>query len=147
MKIAVDTNVFVAAYRAEHVHHGPSMALFRTMSSLHTYISSHVLAEFYSIMTGGPRGRELPPQYAMLCLQTLDALVNVVTLNTEDYLRAMERIAALGGMGGIVYDALHLEAARKAGVEVLYTWNVRHFERLNTESDLRILTPAEAYVE
>ena len=35
--------------------------------------------------------------------------------------------------GGIIYDALHLQAAIKAKVDRLYTANLRDFQRLYSE--------------
>jgi predicted nucleic acid-binding protein len=41
--------------------------------------------------------------------------------------------------GGAIYDALLAGCALKAKAEILYTWNVRHFQRFTTL--LRVETP------
>jgi predicted nucleic acid-binding protein len=43
--------------------------------------------------------------------------------------------------GGMTYDALLVRCALKAQVEVIYTWNVRHFRLFGTEVRLRVRTP------
>jgi predicted nucleic acid-binding protein len=45
-------------------------------------------------------------------------------------------------MGGTVYDALLARCALKVRAEVLYTWNVKHFQQLGLEEIVkRIRTP------
>jgi predicted nucleic acid-binding protein len=39
-------------------------------------------------------------------------------------------LTELGFTGGVVYDALHLQAAEKAGAKTLVTFNRRDFDRL-----------------
>ncbi len=47
-----------------------------------------------------------------------------------------------GLTGGIIYDALHLEAARKAGCARIYTYNLAHFRALRaSEEDLLESSP------
>jgi len=41
----------------------------------------------------------------------------------------------------MLYDALLARCARKAAAEVIYTWNVQHFRRLDPEVVKRIKTP------
>ncbi|MDA3950606.1 MAG: hypothetical protein PF508_15485 [Spirochaeta sp.] len=59
--------------------------------------------------------------------------VTVVSLGTEEYLEAIERVSGEGLVSGIVYDALHLIAAERAGCERIYTLNVDHFQRLGDD--------------
>jgi predicted nucleic acid-binding protein len=54
-------------------------------------------------------------------------------------LAAIEQAAQAGIAGGAVYDALIARCALKAKAQTLYTWNVRHFQRLG--ADLHVHTP------
>ncbi|MDF5725257.1 MAG: hypothetical protein PUP91_33365 [Rhizonema sp. PD37] len=50
-------------------------------------------------------------------------------LHSDEYLSAIERMAALNLQGGI-FDALIAQAALKANVDILLTLNPNHFTRL-----------------
>ena len=51
----------------------------------------------------------------------------------------IEQVTNLELTGGIIYDALHLRAAEKAGVDRLVTFNRRDFERLAVETTLELV--------
>lgn len=52
-----------------------------------------------------------------------------VELSVKDYLKAVDRCADRNLVSGVIFDALHFEAALKAEVEILYTANLKDFER------------------
>ena len=56
--------------------------------------------------------------------------MEVVVLDADDYQAVIVRLTELGFPGGVVHDALHLQAAEKAGAERLVTFNRRDFDRL-----------------
>lgn len=60
----------------------------------------------------------------------LGSLLTFVDLTRADYEAALQRCAAKNLVSGVIYDALHLQAALKSGAEVLYTANLRDFQRL-----------------
>ena len=60
----------------------------------------------------------------------------MVELRTQDYLNALKLVSQNGLTGGIVYDALHLEAAKKARCIRVYTYNVGHFQSLSPDEQL-----------
>ena len=61
---------------------------------------------------------------------------SVVPLSARDYRKTLEDAAAQGVVGGKVYDALLLAAARKSEATRIYTFNVSHFQSL-ADGDLR----------
>ena len=67
--------------------------------------------------------------------------MNVVPLAAQDYVEAATSVAMQGLGGAMIYDALLLQCARKVNAEVIYTWNVRHFQRLAPDLAERIRTP------
>jgi predicted nucleic acid-binding protein len=67
--------------------------------------------------------------------ENLDMAFEMIELDREDYKIAVTRCGALNIPGPVIYDALHLQAALKAGAEILYTDNLRDFTRLVTEDD------------
>jgi predicted nucleic acid-binding protein len=62
-------------------------------------------------------------------------------LNADEYAKALREPAALGIVGGGIYDALLGNCALKARAETIYSWNVKHFERLGPEISKRVKTP------
>jgi predicted nucleic acid-binding protein len=64
-----------------------------------------------------------------------------VTLTAEEYRAAMKEAAAAGIAGGTIYDALLAACALKAEAEVIYTWNVKHFQQFSPEIAKRVRTP------
>ncbi len=101
---------------------------------------SHLLAEFFSIMTG--RGIKtiddqqqevqtvMPANDAVKWLKEFSARLEWIDLDGAETLESLGRAQALGIQGGRVYDYLHAEAARKAGADKLLTRNTKHFQNL-----------------
>jgi hypothetical protein len=70
----------------------------------------------------------------------------VVAPLPESYLIATERCASRGLKWGVVYDALHLVEAERAGADVFLTFNPSDFERLAVGSKPRIVVPPRSAV-
>ena len=62
--------------------------------------------------------------------------LETIALDEQDYYAAMDRCADLGLDLGVIYDALHFQAALKAKADILYTENRRDFDRLLREDAL-----------
>jgi predicted nucleic acid-binding protein len=60
-------------------------------------------------------------------------------LRMKDYRDAAARCAAAGARYGALFDALHLVAAERAGVDALLTWNDGDFRRFSPR--IPILAP------
>jgi hypothetical protein len=50
-----------------------------------------------------------------------------VSLDGEEYAKALGAAAALGVVGGGIYDAMLAHCALKAQAETIYSWNARHY--------------------
>ncbi|HZO28377.1 MAG TPA: hypothetical protein VFH48_20565 [Chloroflexota bacterium] len=61
--------------------------------------------------------------------ETFVARGTVAVLQAEAYVQLMSSLATGGTLSGQVYDAAIVACARRAGVEVLITFNERHFRR------------------
>ena len=51
-------------------------------------------------------------------------------LTTDDYKAMLQSSADAGLIGGVLFDALHLHCAQKAGCDRIYTLNVKDFRAL-----------------
>ncbi len=66
---------------------------------------------------------------------TLDAVIQLVVLDADDYRAALNRCVTLDLRGPVFYDALHFQAAIKCKAEILYTNNLKDFTRLLLAED------------
>lgn len=144
MKIYFDTNVLIAAVLENHPHHVLAGASLRKVhrDEIEGWISTHSLAEFYAVLTRAPL---TPPVYPSEAWQILERNVfphfEVMPLSRDEYRETLRSCAGAGWTGGRVYDALHVAAARKAGCEQIYTFNLRHFRELAPDLAERICSP------
>jgi hypothetical protein len=77
----------------------------------------------------------------MLFLSDIAKRLTFITLEVEEYWSVIAAAAETGIVGGITYDALLARCAIKAKAEIIYTWNVAHFQRLGPEIAKRVRTP------
>ena len=143
-RIFLDTSVLVAASVRAHQHHKRAIALVQSLrgSRSDVYVSTHSLAELFGVLTRLPITPAIVPAEAeRLIKQNVLTWCNLVPLDGPDYLDAIERLAGLGEGGGVVYDALLLAAAAKADARRIYTFNLRHFERIRPDLHDRIMSP------
>lgn len=136
MRSYIDTNVLVAACVEDHPHYPPAFDLVKRVKNgeMEACIAAHGLAELYSVLTRAPfRPRVHPAEAGRLLEDNLLPHLELVTLSAEDYRDVLNACAAAGLIGGVVFDALHLRAARKAGCDRIYTFNVRDFRALASD--------------
>jgi predicted nucleic acid-binding protein len=139
--IFLDTSVLVAIAQVDHVHHVPSRELWNQCAAQQTAVSAHTLAEFYSAVTSMPPGFRVQGRDAMLALETFLKRAVAISLAADEYVEALRSCAAVGLTGGAIYDALHVACARKVNAERIFTWNIRHFQRVAPDLAGRIGTP------
>jgi len=105
-------------------------------------VATHTLAKLFAVLTRMPVVPRIAPEVALRLIEANLEGFFIVALETQDYLRVLNRLAALGLSGGAVYDALIAEAALKARAERLLTLNPRHFVRLGEEIRAIVEVPA-----
>jgi predicted nucleic acid-binding protein len=144
VNLFLDTSVLVAAFYGDHQHHEPSVRLFAAQPKASGFTAAHCLAETYSVVTGMPGRNRASPAEALLFLRDAAERLTPVTLTDAEYLAVLEEAAAQGISGGACTDALIARCALKAAVQVLYTWNVRHFSRLGAQVASLVKEPPAA---
>jgi predicted nucleic acid-binding protein len=133
VKAYLDTNVLVAASVPDHPHHVPAFDLVEAVKegALQGCISTHGLAEFYSVLTRAPFTPRVHPAEAGRFLDdNILPYFELIALSADDYRAVLSSCARLGLIGGVVYDALHLRSAEKAACDRVYTFNVKDFRAL-----------------
>jgi predicted nucleic acid-binding protein len=99
---------------------------------------AHSLAEiYYCSVTGRPGRERVTGDEAMLFLGNVRERLTIVSIDDQDYFKALEESSALGIAGGAIYDALLAHCALKAKI-----WNTRDFTRLGPAIARRVKTPS-----
>jgi predicted nucleic acid-binding protein len=141
MKYFLDTSVLVPVFVDEHPHHEASLALFSRAEKKHSSCAAHSLAEVYATLTRLPGKHRASASEAMLFLENIEERLAFISLDAEEYWRAVVRSAEAGIVGGTIYDALLPHCALKAKADTIFTWNVDHFRRVGPEVAKRVRTP------
>ena len=134
MKSYFDTSVLFPSLVEAHPHHEKCRDVFQNvkMSGESICLSTHTYAELYSNLSRFPLGDKIHLQTVVHTIVELGNRNLLIELRKDDYEAAMRRSANAGLVGGVIYDALHLQAALKAGAGRLYTANIKDFARLMT---------------
>jgi predicted nucleic acid-binding protein len=141
LKLFFDTSVLIPAFFEDHEHHEASLSVFLRADKKQASCGAHSLAEFYATTTRFPGRHRLSGDQVLLLLENIQEKLTIITLDTREYYGAIKEAAQNGIVGGAVYDLLLARCALKAGAEVMYTWNLRHFRRFGPEVAKRIRTP------
>ena len=143
MKALLDTSTLVAALVEGHEAHDRAFPwLQRAHRREIEGLVAYTLAELYAILTRLPVKPRLSAARTWQIIQQ-DVLtpLEVVALSSEDYRAVLAHLSQEEIVGGVVYDALIAQAALKAGVDVLVTFNPKDFLRTYPDLTAQILTP------
>lgn len=121
-------------------NHSAALAYFQACSEHRSeaFCSTHTLAECYATLTALPLPVRIQTGKASFIIQeSFLKRLSIVELTAQDYREAMRRVTERGLVSGAIYDALHLQAALKAGCRSLATYNLSHFQQLVADGDER----------
>jgi predicted nucleic acid-binding protein len=144
VRLYFDTSVLVSLAVAHHPHHDLAYAAFRqvTTDRHEGFVSAHGLAETFNTLTRLPITPMVHPAEAYRFVsETVVRNCTVVRLVEKDYMTTLEAAAKAGLRGGILYDALQLRCAEKAGCDWIYTFNTSDFVRISPHLGKRIVRP------
>jgi predicted nucleic acid-binding protein len=143
VKVSYDTSVLIAALLVEHSNHAVALSRLALARSgeVRGYLSTHSLAELYSVMTRLPTPLRVFPDEAIAMLSDLTDYLEPVPLVATDYQAAMVRMAQLRLVGGGVFDAVIAQSALKVGVDYLVTLNPKDFVRLGEAIAMLVQVP------
>ena len=127
MKGFFDTSALVPVFYGDHVHHGASLQLFIQFDQSNGCCGAHSLAEVYSTLTRMPGKHRISAEQAMLFVNSIRERLSIIALDADEYADALQAAAALGIVGGGIYDAMLAHCAIKANAKAIYTWNARHY--------------------
>ena len=141
MKGFFDTSMLVPVFYGDHVHHRASLELFIQFDKSTGCCGAHSLAEVYSTLTRMPGKHRISSEQAMLFIGSIRERLSIIALGADEYADALQASAALGIVGGAIYDAMLAHCAFKTKAEAIYTWNARHYALCGREVVGRLRTP------
>lgn len=80
-----------------------------------------------------PGKQRISGDQSMLFVENIRERLTIVSLDDEDYFKALGWSASKGIAGGGIYDALLAYCALKVSATNLFTWNLKDFQRLGPE--------------
>ena len=133
--------MLIPAFLEDHEHHESSLEIFLRASKETGCCAAHSLAETYATLTRLPGRHRLSGDQVLLLSENIHKRLTLVTLDAEEYYAVLEAAAAASIIGGTVYDALLAQCAVKAEAEIIWTWNVKHFQQISPEIAQRVRMP------
>src|SRR5579864_147910 len=106
MKGFFDTSVLVPVFYGYHIHHEASLVLFTQFDKSTGCCGAHSLAEVFSTLTRMPGKHRISGEQAMLFIGSIRERLSVIALSGDEYADALQTSAALGIVGGGIYDAI-----------------------------------------
>jgi predicted nucleic acid-binding protein len=142
MKYLFDTSVLVAAMMSGHSSYNVCLPLLQKAQARQIvgFISTHTLAELYSVLTRIPQTKITPDLAQELIRDNLQTF-EFVSLGAEDHTAAIDLMVRNRIPGGGIFDALIAQAALKTDVDVILTLNAKHFIRLGTAIAQKVQEP------
>ena len=141
MKGFFDTSVLVPVFFGDHVHHKASLDLFIQFEKTTGCCGAHSLAEVFSTLTRMPGKHRISGEQAMLFIGSIRDRLSIIAMSGDEYADALQTSAALGIVGGGIYDAMLAHCATKAKAKSIYTWNARHYTLCGPEVVGLLRTP------
>jgi predicted nucleic acid-binding protein len=128
-------------FYGDHLHHQASLELFVQFDKTTGCCGAHSLAEVYSTLTRMPGKHRISGDQAMLFIGSIRERLSIIALTGDEYADALQEAAALGIVGGGIYDAMLARCATKAKARAIYTWNSRHYALCGPDVVGRLRTP------
>ncbi len=143
VKVLFDTSVLVAAFVKVHPQHGSCAVWWQKVQTaeIKGIISTHTLAELYSVLTRLPISPRISPTLAQQLIEENLKNFDIVPLTPEDYKIVIKQMVNLKLTGGAIFDALIAQIAIKTNCDYLLTNNPNHFTRISAEIAAKVTLP------
>jgi len=136
----LDSSIIVAGLVENQASHQECKALLSGAGQLAVF--THVFTEVFNTLTGSRLGFRIPaPVVATLLRERVLPRVQVVELNVDEILGALDQAEMRGVRGGAVFDYLHLAAGHKVQAARMCTLDVDDFKHFHRVGDPEIVHP------
>jgi predicted nucleic acid-binding protein len=136
MKVFFDSSALVSLLNPESLFYRQAVESWMTCD--HRATSCHALAEAYRTLT--TLKKPMKPEDARIALHDLTSKIELAPGTAEIYKEAIDRMAAGGHPGAMIYDALHCVAAKKLKADKIVTRNKPHFDLFADGIEVEALT-------
>lgn len=133
MNIFFDTSVLVAACQQALEHYAQALPALRRIVSGRDkgFMGAHSIAEMYSTLTRLPvRPRIHALEGARIITENILPHFETVSISKKDYLEALNLVTTGRWPGAKIYEALLLCCGEKCGAQLIYTFNLIHFQQI-----------------
>lgn len=127
----LDTSVLVEACLLHSARFAEADALIKRPN----VTSVHALAEAYATLSGDKRLRIKAHDASQMVLDCA-AKLQVADLGARPLAQLLSSAPSRGVTGGLFYDAMHAEVARRQGCTVIRTLNTSHFRHVAPELEV-----------
>lgn len=127
----LDTSVLVEACLLHSARFAEADALIKRPN----VTSVHALAEAYATLSGDKRLRIKAHDASRMVLDCA-AKLQVADLGARPLAQLLSSAPSRGVTGGLFYDAMHAEVARRQGCTVIRTLNTSHFRHVAPELEV-----------
>lgn len=130
--IYLDSGVLVRALLTDHPQHNVCVKVIGDDA----VSSCHALAEVFNTLTGFFK---IPNDTASEMIVSLTEAMAFEVISQADYMSVVQDARRRGVQGGIVYDAIHAQVARRLEVERVVSYNVTNFRHV--APDMNVVIP------
>jgi predicted nucleic acid-binding protein len=139
-----DTSVLIAAIIEKHPNHEKAFYWLNEAirGNIGFLISTHTLAELFSVLMGMPSSPKISPSQAKFLIEKNTGTAKIIEINSKDYHNVISLLAELNLSGGIIYDALSAYSAEKAKADYILTFNENDFRKFEIKNEFpEIISP------
>lgn len=144
MRVLFDTSVLVPAIVQTHPQHSSAVSWLQRAHAgeIDFLVTSHCLAELYSVLSTLPSRPKIAPSLAWRLVQdNVLSKARLIPLSPADYSAAIQSASERSLSGGVIFDALIARAAQISAAECLLTFNTKDFRRVWPEGESILLSP------
>ncbi len=141
--VLFDSSALIAAFIEAHIKHKIAFEWLRRakMKEFDFVISAHSILEVYSVLTSAPFKPEISPASVKRIIDNnIKKDAKIVYLTNKEYYSILDRVSSLNLRGGIVYDAIILECARKFNASKILTSNTKDFSRIILDDSIDVIS-------
>lgn len=143
MKLLFDSSALIAACIEAHPNHFTALSWLKKAKKKESeyFVSAHSLLEVYSVLTSAPFKPPISPTLAKrLIEQNITQDARIIFLTGNDYRHLLKKVSKLKLKGGIVYDAIIVECAKKSKTDMIVTSNTKDFAALIIDDSIQIIS-------
>jgi predicted nucleic acid-binding protein len=143
LRVLFDSSSLIASIIETHPKHefGLSWLIRAQNKEFETIVSAHSLLEVYSVLTTAPFKPTISANLAKRLIDhNIKRIAKIESLTPNEYISLIDSLSSRDLKGGVVYDALIFECAKKHKVDKIITLNPKDFMRIDENNSIEIIS-------